>query len=273
MEHAHAAFQSTANRRLRSLLALGVDGGAASAALLDDLIAPHAAGGWGSSSGASGGGSGGSGASSATAAATSGGATATAAAAGSSLSVQHVVDCTGASVACASKILLLKEEIGRLRREGHSTANLIGLLRERLRDAGEHRKDWRDESENAEGGRRAGASSTSSKKRRVGDDGAHAANSLAGGGRPAGGWKEKAGLEKGGLLYDDGRLQDLTEFSSPNELLPLPQGRCLGEATDLLGMTHEGGDVVSPEGKRQRDEAGAAELALLKKLKLRQTET
>jgi len=111
-----------------------------------------------------------------------------------------------------------------------------------------------------------------SKKRRVGDDGAHAANSLAGGGRPTGVWKEKGGLEKASLLYNDDRLQDLTEFSSPNELVPMPRGRCLGETADMLGMGHEGGEVVSPEGKRQREEAGAAELALLKKLKLRQTE-
>ena len=57
----------------------------------------------------------------------------------SSPSLQHVVACTGASPVHASKILQLKDEISRLRAEGHSTANVIDALQRRLRDGGEGR--------------------------------------------------------------------------------------------------------------------------------------
>ena len=170
VRRAHAAFRTTANRRLRNLLELGVEGGAASSQLLDDLIAPRdlasspppqpatrtLPNSSGSTGGSGGGGGGGGGSSSS-----------------SSPSVQHVVACTGASPAQASKILLLREEISRLRRDGHSTADLIEQLRDRLRDVSAPRSGWSDdESENAEavGARRDKAGVGASKKRRVADD-------------------------------------------------------------------------------------------------------
>ena len=47
--------------------------------------------------------------------------------------LQHVVSVTGYTQVQAAKTLLLKEEIGQLRRQGHGTTALIDVLQKRLR--------------------------------------------------------------------------------------------------------------------------------------------
>jgi len=150
LQSAHVAFHSIARQRFKRLQAAGLEPAAASSQLLDDLVIdPHhlnrlPVAEQPSSSGSL---------------------------SSSSPSVQHVVACTGASVAHATKILLLKEEISRLRREGHSTVSLIERLKERLHVAGEIRESADENGGGVFGAWQnvggAGAGANSSKKRRV----------------------------------------------------------------------------------------------------------
>jgi hypothetical protein len=247
VRRAHAAFRSTADRRLRSLHAHGIEGGAASSQLLDDLITPHnltdqpgKAGAWHTSPSSSSGGGGGGGG--------SGGPV--------QLSLQHVVASTGASPAQASQILQLREEISRLRRDGHSTATLIEQLRGRLRGMGESRAGWGDEdAENAEAmGARRDKAGGASKKRRVGD--------------------ESISFSPGHDAYLPG------ENECPHDATDLThhQATCSGPHSPTPyspGLHHEHGELGGGTGgamaseKRHREERDAAPLAQLKKLKLR----
>ena len=126
VRRAHAAFSAAAARTRNHLVNSGVDCSAASSQLLDDLIAPcsltdkpdepdRAA-----NSNSQGG--------------SSSGVTVSSGGSGASPLQQHIVAATGASPAQAAKILLLREEISRLRRDGHSTATVIEQLMARLRD-------------------------------------------------------------------------------------------------------------------------------------------
>ena len=119
VRRAHAAFSAAAARTRNHLVNSGVDCSAASSQLLDDLIAPcsltdkpdepdRAA-----NSNSQGG--------------SSSGVTVSSGGSGASPLQQHIVAATGASPAQAAKILLLREEISRLRRDGHSTATVIEL--------------------------------------------------------------------------------------------------------------------------------------------------
>ena len=140
LRSAHIAFRSIARQRLKSLQAAGVETEVASSQLFDNLVIEAAPSSSSSNSSPS-----------------------------RSPSLQHVIACTGASVTHAAKILQLKEEIGRLRHEGHSTVSLIERLRDRLRDAGEQHSTS-DENGAFGAGWRAGAGAPSSKKRRVGEE-------------------------------------------------------------------------------------------------------
>ena len=147
IDAAHAAFRTTANRQLRGLLAHGMEGGAASSCLLDDLLsAPgqgvSTAGGGGGGSSVDLSGQEGVGSSSPSPTVTF--------SSSSSSSLQYVVAQTGASPAHAAKILQLKEEISRMRRDGHSAVTVIEQLRDRLRAAGEKRQTWAGAEEDAE---------------------------------------------------------------------------------------------------------------------------
>ena len=262
---AHAAFRSTANRRMRSLLAVGVESDAASSQLLDDLIVPRdladappnrAAPLQSSSS--SGGGSSGAGGGSA---------------GGGSPSLQHVVACTGTSPAQAKKILLLREEISRLRRDGHSTATVIEQLRGRLRDVREPQpQGWSDEEgENAEVGggswkevKGGAAAAAASKKRRLGasDD---AGIDLSSG-------KEYAALPENTHPHDRSPLGGAhhLEFAAgapPGGRVP---GYCADQLGDLEFSPARGlAATMQPSDKRLREEERATPLSQLKKLKLR----
>jgi len=135
VQSAHSAFSHTASQRLKRLIAEGVDSGAASSRLFDDLLPAEAGG---RSAGAA------------------------------SPTLRHVMERTGSSPAQASKVLQLKEEIGRLRGEGHSTAALIEKLQRRLRDAGGQRRSGKDENGEQAAARRT-PGSAQAKKRRMGD--------------------------------------------------------------------------------------------------------
>ena len=254
IRRAHAAFQSTASKRLHSLIADGVEGGVASSQLLDDLIAPRdlanpplpllgprqgrnaASSGW------------------------------------SCQSLQHIVACTGASLTHASKILQLREEIARLRRNGLSTANVIEQLHERLRGMDAHvAGGWsEDEPENADvkGQRRerSGAASVASKKRRVGED----ACSLT------------SGIDLSQRQKSPSRHQHAHSASQSDDFMPenhVPREFGLQEEfvkADAYPSPNYIADVCGPGGskmlaqtveKRHREES--APLAQLKKLKLR----
>ena len=144
LRNAHLAFHAIARQRLKRLQAAGVEADAASSQLLDDLVVePHHRN------------------SIPPAAATDASSLSSSSSSSSSPSLQHVVASTGASPAHAAKILQLRDEISRLRREGHSTVSLIERLKERLQEAGEY-------SANAD---ENGGAWRSSKKRRVADEG------------------------------------------------------------------------------------------------------
>lgn len=252
---AHAAFRSTANRRLRSLLAVGVESSAASSQLLDDLIAPqeladppHPQSPLSQAAPHS---------SSSSAAVSSSGS-------GAGPSLQQVVACTGTNPTQAKKILLLREEISRLRRDGHSTATVIEQLRGRLRDVRETQaQGWSDEeAENAEVGGGSwrdvkGGTPGGSKRRRVGaNDDAH------------------RGLGSGIDLSSDKSYATLPENARPHggyggrDLSP-PVGR--GGAYPPSYLSEQGfGDLdfAPAKDKRHREEAPTP-LSQLKKLKLR----
>ena len=189
--------------------------------------------------------------------------------------LQHVVSSTGATAQEAGKILRLKDEIGRLRATGHSTASIIEQLSKRLRDAGEQREEhlWGEDEEDEEdegepademvmglhhegkassmGGRRAlledkGANGQHDdhyalKKRRVGDGGSAISPFSA-----------------GRLKPDNAVL----------EYLPVSGGLALSDAFDSAGGAGGGVPLAfrAPEGKRSREEI---ELGHFKKLKLR----
>lgn len=134
LKNAHASFRSAASGRLKRLMAEGVEGGAASSQLFDELLEHRAESG------------------------------------PSSPSLHSVMERTGVNPVHASKILLLKEEIGRLRVEGHSTPALIEQLQRRLREGGQRPAGLDENREQASARRTPG--SAASKKRRVGDEGA-----------------------------------------------------------------------------------------------------
>ena len=143
LRNAHLAFRAIARQRLKRLQAAGVEADAASSQLLDDLVVePHHR-------------------NSIPPAAATDASSLSSSSSSSSPSLQHVVASTGASPAHAAKILQLRDEISRLRREGHSTVSLIERLKERLQEAGEY-------SANAD---ENGGAWRSSKKRRVADEG------------------------------------------------------------------------------------------------------
>jgi hypothetical protein len=258
VDAAHAAFKSTANRQLRGLLAHGMEGTAASSRLLDDLLLSA-----GSKSAAAG--SGGaidlstqacSGAGAAAGSAAASGGSSSGGGGSSSSTLQHVVAQTGVSPAHATKILMLKEEIALLRREGHSTVTVIEQLRERLRAAGEKRQlraGAEEDAENADGVSGTGwrdKGSNASKKRRTGDhDPANSFSSPFASGRLENG----TGSASRALPGSHTRLHEL----------PLSPAGAAGYA---LGDSFE--FEAKPEGKRSREENTAA-LAALKKLKLR----
>lgn len=100
---AQAAFRTTANQKLKRLLAQGVDAGAASSQLLDEIIPQRAP---------------------------------RSPSASHSADVQQLMISTGFCSTQASQTLLLKEEIALLRRQGNNTATVIDKLHKRLRDAG-----------------------------------------------------------------------------------------------------------------------------------------
>jgi len=244
---AHAAFRSTAERRLHTLQKSGVQGGAASSLLLDEMIAPRelADPRPGKKAGAR-------------------------APPSSSASLQHVVACTGASAAQASKILLLREEISRLRRDGHSTATLIEQLRERLHDVeDERRTPWGDdEAENAEaigGWAEVDRGAGGSKKRRMGDDACSMAPGLS---------EERYSRKAGRDPFPPGENDRPHEPHSPGGQLHAnlpqssPRAACPPSYCAELGELG-GGMGLAPHEKRHREERETAPLSQLKKLKLR----
>jgi len=211
LHNAHTAFRSVAKQRLKRLLANGVEDAAASSTLLDDLIEHREEQPVRSSSLSS-----------------------------SSPSVQHVIASTGASVSQASQIVRLKDEIGRLRREGHSTVTLIEQLKERLRFGGA--PSW-DENGEEQGVRRGGAAAgTASKKRRVGEK------------------EEGAPSPPSSVLGGLGGL-DAPARLSPAALSPASDYGFCGYLGDLGGAR-----PFPADGKRSREDS--APLAQLKKLKL-----
>ena len=253
IDAAHAAFRTTANRQLRGLLAHGMEGGAASSCLLDDLLsAPgqgvSTAGGGGGGSSVDLSGQEGVRSSSPSPTVTS--------SSSSSSSLQYVVAQTGASPAHAAKILQLKEEISRMRRDGHSAVTVIEQLRDRLRAAGEKRQTWAGAEEDAENADALSASGGSgwrdksgnaSKKRRIAEQ--ETGNSFA---SPFAAGRYENGTGSGSPILP-GRFHEL----------PLSPG---GASAYNLGESFE--LEAKPEGKRSREEH-TAPLAALKKLKLR----
>ena len=241
VQTAHAAFRTTAKRQLRGLIAHGMEGGAASGRLLDDLIVLRTE---------SAGGSGGRGASGMSSQAGSG--------SSSSLSIRHVVACTGASPSQATKILQLKEEISSLRRDGYSTVTVIEQLGERLRLAGEKRQSWAEDAENAAlDGSKGGMTwwdkgGAVAKKRRVGDETSFLSAFAAGRGI------ENSATSPHGV-------------GSCGANSPVHHGAQLHELCFSPGTAAyiAGNDLpleAKPDGKRSREES--APLAQLKKLKL-----
>ena len=99
---AQSAFHAAAGKQLKRLMADGVQRDTASVQLMDQML-HHGAGAAACSS------------------------------ACASPHLQHVVSVTGFTQVQAAKTLLLKEEIGQLRRQGHGTTALIDLLQKRLR--------------------------------------------------------------------------------------------------------------------------------------------
>jgi hypothetical protein len=222
LEKAHTSFRTIASQRLKSMQARGLEGPVASSRLLDDLIerCPRPSE-WSPSSGA----------------------TSSSSGASRNASLEHVVACTGFGPTHASKILLLKDEISRLRSEGHSTVAVIQQLQGRLRDAGDHRARG---DENGEQGVRRSATS---KKRRVDEGDRYVKHSASES------WKGHWDVE------GEGGIDQLQQ----TRLQPLPAyGACA-----FLG---EGGrpQARPSDSKRQRDEG--TPLSQLKKLKLLQTE-
>ena len=99
---AQSAFHAAASQQLKRLMADGVQRDTASVQLMDQML-HHGAG------------------------------QAACSSACASPQLQHVVSVTGFTQVQAAKTLLLKEEIGQLRRQGHGTTALIDLLQKRLR--------------------------------------------------------------------------------------------------------------------------------------------
>jgi len=207
VRNAHSAFRSAARQRLKRLQAAGVEDTAASSRLLDDLIDTR-----GERSGRP------------------------PASSSSSASVQHVMACTGANAAQASQVVRLRDEISRLRREGHSTASLIEQLKERLRSGGEPPASW-DENGEEQGAWRSGAAGAPSKKRRVGEK------------------DEGAPSPPGSLLG----------VEAPPRLSPLSEYGACGYLGDVAST--RACPPCPADSKRQREDS--APLAQLKKLKLR----
>ena len=97
-----SAFHAAASQQLKRLMADGVQRDTASVQLMDAML-QHGAG------------------------------QAACSSACASPQLQHVVSVTGYTPVQAAKTLLLKEEIGQLRRQGHGTSALIEQLQKRLR--------------------------------------------------------------------------------------------------------------------------------------------
>ena len=257
LKNAKSAFHSTARQRLKGLQALGMEAADASSVLFDDLIegversrqeqSPSPSSSSSSSS--------------------------------SSAPVQHIIAATGASAAQASKILLLKEEIARLRRKGLSTVTVVQQLQQRLQDAAEQRASWDENAEHAAWQ----AGGAASKKRRMGDESTSPPASAMG--------TLHAPRKRGWRMSADGPLVacalplcTVLAVRPPHPHSPRFVLSCLtlpaglsdandnGELSRLSALPeYEYGAWVSPpcpaDGKRQRDEQ--ASLAQLKKLKLR----
>ena len=102
MLKAQSAFHAAACKQLKRLMADGVQRDTASVQLMDQML-QHGAG------------------------------QAACSSACASPQLQHVVSVTGFTQVQAAKTLLLKEEIGQLRRQGHGTTALIEQLQKRLR--------------------------------------------------------------------------------------------------------------------------------------------
>jgi len=117
------SFREAAKLQLKRMTAHGVDEAVASERLMDELL-----------QGARGG------ASAATAAAAAAAATASTSSP-PPREIGDVIALTGCSRTQAAKTLMLKEEIGLLRRQGHGTATLVELLQKRLRFAPHTRGD------------------------------------------------------------------------------------------------------------------------------------
>mmetsp|Transcript_13788 Transcript_13788/g.27960 ORF Transcript_13788/g.27960 Transcript_13788/m.27960 type:complete len:220 (+) Transcript_13788:74-733(+) len=99
---AQSAFHTVASQQLKRLMADGVQRDTASVQLMDQML-QYGAG------------------------------PAACSSACASPQLQHVISVTGFTRMQAAKTLLLKEEIGQLRRQGHGTTALIELLQKRLR--------------------------------------------------------------------------------------------------------------------------------------------
>ena len=107
---AQASFKDTAKLQLKQMMACGAESDAAELELMDRLL-HHGA----SEKACS--------------------------AARASPQLQHVVSVTGFTPTQAAKTILLKEEIGHLRRQGHGTEGLIATLQKRLRFQPSSRSD------------------------------------------------------------------------------------------------------------------------------------
>ena len=108
------SFREAAKQQLKKMTAHGVDEAVASERLLDELVLHGTRSGGGAASSTS---------------------------TPPPRELSDVIALTGYSRAQASKTLLLKEEIGLLRRQGHGTATLVEMLQKRLRFAPHTRGD------------------------------------------------------------------------------------------------------------------------------------
>ena len=243
LQHAHSAFHATACQRLKSLQASGLEAAAAGSRLMDDLIEQHQE------------------APNRAAAATT---------SSSNPSVQHVVSAIpGASVADASKVLMLRDEIGRLRREGLSTVKVIEQLRERLRDGDDAQAGWDENGSISAASSWRPSSSTTSKKRRVSTDALAAQwSDEAPGESPREGFRPSHTPSAISIANVMGPL-DPSRHALVSHLSPLPPE--FGTRNPFLSEVDADGrpSACPADGKRVREDAAPLAQLTQKKLKLR----
>ena len=172
LRNAHSSFRSVARQRLKCLEASGLQAEAASSRLLDDLIittqllSHQEKGGSGNGDVSCSGNNGGNSVSASTGGdGSSGGGSSNG---GLSTEMEYVVARTGVNAAQASKIILLKEEISRLRCEGLSTVSVIERLQARLHESGD--RTATSEGILQVGGLLDASNAAPNKKPRVGED-------------------------------------------------------------------------------------------------------